>query len=52
MTDPGQDLLLAALSESGISPNDLFDADPLDTGLMSPLSSGGLQQVKMAFYII
>ncbi|XP_032899780.1 protein strawberry notch homolog 1 isoform X2 [Amblyraja radiata] len=48
MTDPGQDLLLAALSESGISPNDLFDADPLDTGLMSPLSSGGLQQPPTA----
>ncbi|XP_072908101.1 protein strawberry notch homolog 1 [Hemitrygon akajei] len=49
MTDPGQDLLLAALSESGISPNDLFDADPLDTGLMSPLSSsGGLQQPPAA----
>ncbi|XP_072096853.1 protein strawberry notch homolog 1 [Mobula birostris] len=49
MTDPGQDLLLAALSESGISPNDLFDADPLDTGLMSPLSSSGsLQQPPAA----
>ncbi|XP_062930087.1 protein strawberry notch homolog 1 isoform X2 [Mobula hypostoma] len=49
MTDPGQDLLLAALSESGISPNDLFDADPLDTGLMSPLSSSGsLQQPPTA----
>ncbi|XP_068609448.1 protein strawberry notch homolog 1 [Brachionichthys hirsutus] len=30
--DPGQDLLLAALSESGICPNDIgfFDADPQD----------------------
>ncbi|CAL8385086.1 protein strawberry notch homolog 1 isoform X1 [Gadus morhua] len=28
--DPGQDLLLAALSESGICPNDLFDVDPQD----------------------
>uniref|UniRef100_A0A8C7PX46 Protein strawberry notch homolog 1 n=1 Tax=Oncorhynchus mykiss TaxID=8022 RepID=A0A8C7PX46_ONCMY len=28
--DPGQDLLLAALSESGICPNDLFDFDPQD----------------------
>lgn len=30
--DPGQDLLLAALSESGICPNDigLFDADAQD----------------------
>ncbi|XP_030625097.1 protein strawberry notch homolog 1 [Chanos chanos] len=31
MMDPGQDLLLAALSESGICPNDLFDIDPQDT---------------------
>ncbi|KAJ8338645.1 hypothetical protein SKAU_G00354310 [Synaphobranchus kaupii] len=30
--DPGQDLLLAALSESGISANDLFDIEPPDTG--------------------
>ncbi|XP_056592504.1 protein strawberry notch homolog 1 isoform X1 [Triplophysa dalaica] len=29
--DPGQDLLLAALSESGICPNDLFEVDPQDT---------------------
>lgn len=30
--DPGQDLLLAALSESGICPNDigLFDSDAQD----------------------
>ena len=30
--DPGQDLLLAALSESGICPNDFgfFDVDPQD----------------------
>lgn len=28
--DPGQDLLLAALSESGISPNDLFDISAID----------------------
>uniref|UniRef100_A0A8D0CGN5 Strawberry notch homolog 1 (Drosophila) n=1 Tax=Scleropages formosus TaxID=113540 RepID=A0A8D0CGN5_SCLFO len=28
--DPGQDLLLAALSESGISPNDLFDISGVD----------------------
>ncbi|XP_069789604.1 protein strawberry notch homolog 1 isoform X2 [Narcine bancroftii] len=48
MTDPGQDLLLAALSESGISPNDLFDADPLDAGMMSPLSSSSLQQPPTA----
>ncbi|KAJ8395629.1 hypothetical protein AAFF_G00031100 [Aldrovandia affinis] len=30
MMDPGQDLLLAALSESGISANDLFDIEPAD----------------------
>ncbi|XP_066546140.1 protein strawberry notch homolog 1 isoform X2 [Amia ocellicauda] len=35
MMDPGQDLLLAALSESGISPNDLFDIDPMDTAVPS-----------------
>ncbi|KAM8962284.1 protein strawberry notch homolog 1 isoform 2-T2 [Pelodytes ibericus] len=32
MMDPGQDLLLAALSECGISPNDLFDGNSLDIG--------------------
>ncbi|XP_064164469.1 protein strawberry notch homolog 1 isoform X1 [Anguilla rostrata] len=32
MMDPGQDLLLAALSESGISANDLFDTEPPDAG--------------------
>ncbi|KAM7145034.1 protein strawberry notch homolog 1 isoform 6-T6 [Macrochelys suwanniensis] len=36
MVEPGQDLLLAALSESGISPNDLFDIDPADMGLATP----------------
>ncbi|XP_077149318.1 protein strawberry notch homolog 1 isoform X1 [Ranitomeya variabilis] len=36
MMDPGQDLLLAALSESGISPNDLFDGDSLDIGVIAP----------------
>lgn len=35
--DPGQDLLLAALSESGICPNDLFDIDSQDTA-QSPAS--------------
>ncbi|XP_041079445.1 protein strawberry notch homolog 1-like isoform X2 [Polyodon spathula] len=44
MMDPGQDLLLAALSESGISPNDLFDIGPLDPGLGAPLPSVGNQQ--------
>nr|XP_009509132.1 PREDICTED: protein strawberry notch homolog 1 isoform X1 [Phalacrocorax carbo] len=33
MVEPGQDLLLAALSESGISPNDLFDIDSPDGGM-------------------
>uniref|UniRef100_A0A8C3IR59 Protein strawberry notch homolog 1 n=1 Tax=Chrysemys picta bellii TaxID=8478 RepID=A0A8C3IR59_CHRPI len=37
MVEPGQDLLLAALSESGISPNDLFDIDPADMGLATPV---------------
>uniref|UniRef100_A0A8C8MHK7 Protein strawberry notch homolog 1 n=1 Tax=Oncorhynchus tshawytscha TaxID=74940 RepID=A0A8C8MHK7_ONCTS len=36
MMDPGQDLLLAALSESGICPNDLFDFDPQDAAMPSP----------------
>ncbi|XP_036450292.1 protein strawberry notch homolog 1 isoform X2 [Colossoma macropomum] len=35
--DPGQDLLLAALSESGICPNDLFDFDCQDN-VQSPAS--------------
>ncbi|XP_032656593.1 protein strawberry notch homolog 1 isoform X1 [Chelonoidis abingdonii] len=39
MVEPGQDLLLAALSESGISPNDLFDIDPVDMGLATPASA-------------
>ncbi|XP_034152837.1 protein strawberry notch homolog 1 isoform X2 [Esox lucius] len=38
MMDPGQDLLLAALSESGICPNDLFDFDPQDAALPSSTS--------------
>ncbi|XP_053371913.1 protein strawberry notch homolog 1 isoform X2 [Clarias gariepinus] len=37
MMDPGQDLLLAALSESGICPNDLFDIDSQETA-QSPSS--------------
>ncbi|XP_009070171.1 PREDICTED: protein strawberry notch homolog 1 [Acanthisitta chloris] len=36
MVEPGQDLLLAALSESGISPNDLFDIDSSDVVLANP----------------
>ncbi|XP_053555749.1 protein strawberry notch homolog 1 [Bombina bombina] len=39
MMDQGQDLLLAALSECGISPNDLFDGDSLDIGLIAPVPS-------------
>lgn len=42
MVEPGQDLLLAALSESGISPNDLFDIDSADMGLGTP----AVQQVE------
>ncbi|XP_004709667.1 protein strawberry notch homolog 1 isoform X1 [Echinops telfairi] len=34
--EPGQDLLLAALSESGISPHDLCDIDGGDAGLVTP----------------
>ncbi|XP_046873856.1 protein strawberry notch homolog 1 isoform X3 [Hypomesus transpacificus] len=37
MMDPGQDLLLAALSESGICANDLFDFEPQDAAQSSPL---------------
>lgn len=44
MMDAGQDLLLAALSESGISPNDLFDCDSLDAGLAAPASTPVSQQ--------
>ncbi|OCT98378.1 protein strawberry notch homolog 1 isoform X2 [Xenopus laevis] len=44
MMDPGQDLLLAALSESGISPNDLFDGDSLDIGLTAPTPVPSIQQ--------
>uniref|UniRef100_A0A8C2VI59 Protein strawberry notch homolog 1 n=1 Tax=Chinchilla lanigera TaxID=34839 RepID=A0A8C2VI59_CHILA len=43
MVEPGQDLLLAALSESGISPNDLFDIDG-DVGLASPTPTPAVQQ--------
>ncbi|XP_028914340.1 protein strawberry notch homolog 1 isoform X6 [Ornithorhynchus anatinus] len=44
MVEPGQDLLLAALSESGISPNDLFDIDSGDTGLVTPAPTPPVQQ--------
>ncbi|XP_041423399.1 protein strawberry notch homolog 1 isoform X2 [Xenopus laevis] len=44
MMDPGQDLLLAALSESGISPNDLFDGDSFDIGLIAPTPVPAIQQ--------
>lgn len=44
MVEPGQDLLLAALSESGISPNDLFDIDSTDMGLTTPTAAA--QQVE------
>ncbi|XP_017344056.1 protein strawberry notch homolog 1 isoform X5 [Ictalurus punctatus] len=41
--DPGQDLLLAALSESGICPNDLFDIDSQDTA-QSPASQQSISK--------
>ncbi|XP_077318040.1 protein strawberry notch homolog 1 isoform X3 [Lithobates pipiens] len=44
MMDPNQDLLLAALSECGISPNDLFDGDSLDIGLLAPSQAPITQQ--------
>ncbi|XP_029475625.1 protein strawberry notch homolog 1 isoform X2 [Rhinatrema bivittatum] len=44
MMEPGQDLLLAALSESGISPNDLFDSDSVDIGLVTPSPTPAIQQ--------
>uniref|UniRef100_A0A452DX29 Protein strawberry notch homolog 1 n=1 Tax=Capra hircus TaxID=9925 RepID=A0A452DX29_CAPHI len=44
MVEPGQDLLLAALSESGISPNDLFDIDGGDAGLATPTPTPPIQQ--------
>uniref|UniRef100_A0A2K5S4C4 Protein strawberry notch homolog 1 n=1 Tax=Cebus imitator TaxID=2715852 RepID=A0A2K5S4C4_CEBIM len=44
MVEPGQDLLLAALSESGISPNDLFDIDGGDAGLATPTPTPSVQQ--------
>lgn len=50
MMDPGQDLLLAALSESGISPNDLFDGDSLDIGVIAPGPVPVNQQVRVFFF--
>ncbi|KYO39627.1 strawberry notch-like protein 2 isoform A [Alligator mississippiensis] len=44
MVEPGQDLLLAALSESGISPNDLFDIDSADMGLATIAPTPAVQQ--------
>ncbi|XP_064322324.1 protein strawberry notch homolog 1 isoform X2 [Phalacrocorax carbo] len=44
MVEPGQDLLLAALSESGISPNDLFDIDSPDVVLANPTPTPAVQQ--------
>ncbi|NXS52199.1 SBNO1 protein, partial [Brachypteracias leptosomus] len=44
MVEPGQDLLLAALSESGISPNDLFDIDSSDVVLANPAPTPAVQQ--------
>ncbi|XP_063310375.1 protein strawberry notch homolog 1 [Pelobates fuscus] len=48
MMDPGQDLLLAALSESGISPNDLFDGDSLDFGFGSSPIPANQQSVPIS----
>lgn len=47
MVEPGQDLLLAALSESGISPNDLFDIDGGDAGLATPTPTPSVHQVRV-----
>ncbi|KAM9328910.1 protein strawberry notch homolog 1 [Gastrophryne carolinensis] len=47
MMDPSQDLLLAALSESGISANDLFDGDSLDIGVI-PSSPANQQSVPIS----
>jgi hypothetical protein len=47
MVEPGQDLLLAALSESGISPNDLFDIDGGDAGLATSTPTPPVQQVRI-----
>lgn len=44
MVEPGQDLLLAALSESGISPNDLLDSS--DMALANTAPTPAVQQVK------
>ncbi|NWS76386.1 SBNO1 protein, partial [Crotophaga sulcirostris] len=44
MVEPGQDLLLAALSESGISPNDLFDIDSPDVVIANPVPTPAVQQ--------
>ncbi|KFW12643.1 Protein strawberry notch 1 [Eurypyga helias] len=44
MVEPGQDLLLAALSESGISPNDLFDIDSPDVVLANPAPTPAVQR--------
>lgn len=49
MVEPGQDLLLAALSESGISPNDLFDIDGGDAGLATPTPPPPVHQVSESF---
>ncbi|KAG8456043.1 hypothetical protein GDO86_002011 [Hymenochirus boettgeri] len=44
MMDPSQDLLLAALSECGISPNDVFDGESLDVGILAPTPVSAIQQ--------
>ncbi|XP_032656603.1 protein strawberry notch homolog 1 isoform X3 [Chelonoidis abingdonii] len=52
MVEPGQDLLLAALSESGISPNDLFDIDPVDMGLATPASAVQQQPPSTTTFVL
>uniref|UniRef100_K7FR10 Protein strawberry notch homolog 1 n=1 Tax=Pelodiscus sinensis TaxID=13735 RepID=K7FR10_PELSI len=52
MVEPGQDLLLAALSESGISPNDLFDIDPTDVGIATPAPAPAVQLVLLSALVL
>ncbi|XP_053862182.1 protein strawberry notch homolog 1 isoform X2 [Malaclemys terrapin pileata] len=52
MVEPGQDLLLAALSESGISPNDLFDIDPADMGLATPVPAVQQQPPSTTTFVL
>ncbi|KAG8456040.1 hypothetical protein GDO86_002011 [Hymenochirus boettgeri] len=51
MMDPSQDLLLAALSECGISPNDVFDGESLDVGILAPTPVSAIQQENESFSV-